>query len=195
MPALIGVLDAVIGGLRGGAVALLAIAAALATLAWAVRARKVDPFGGLARFVRANIDPLFAPVDRRLARAGVPAANVPWWALLFVLVVLAAAVFVVTFVRDALVGAYLASATGPRGWLSIVVRWGFGVLQLALLVRVLSSWVGGAYSWVGRQSFRLTEWFLGPLRRLIPPMGQVDLTPIVAWFLLGLVQSALLTFL
>lgn len=193
MRGLIEVLDAVIAGLRGGAVALLAGAAGLAALAWAVRARKVNPFGGPARFARLRLDPLLAPVDRRLARAGVPAANVPWWALLFVLVVLAAAIFVVTFVRDAVVGAYLAGAAGPRGWLSLAVRGTFGFLQLALLVRVLTSWVGGAYSWAGRQAFRLTEWFLGPLRRLIPPMGQLDLTPIVAWFLLGLVQGAFLT--
>ena len=74
MQAFIGALDAVIGGLRGGAVALLALAALLATLAWAVRARKVSPFGGLARFVRTNVDPLFGPVDRGFPEDGVVAA-------------------------------------------------------------------------------------------------------------------------
>lgn len=195
MRPLIDLLDAVAAGLRSGSIAILAIAALLATLVWAVRARKVTPFSALARFARTRLDPLLAPLDRRLARTGVPATNVPWWALLFVLLTLAGAVFIVGFVRDLLVGAYLASARGAGGWLSLAVRWGFGLLQLALLVRVITTWVGGAYSAVGRLAFRMTDWFLAPLRRVIPPMGQIDLTPLVAWFLLGLVQSALLTFL
>ncbi len=195
MRELIGILDAIVGGLRTGAVAVLAIALVLATLAWAVRTRRVSPFGGVARFVRQAVDPLLAPVERRLGRTGVPAANMPWLAVLVLLMVLAGAVFIVGGLRDALLGAYVASSRGATGLLGLAISWTFGVLRLALLTRVILSWVGGTHSAVGRLATRMTDWFVEPLRRVLPPLGGLDISPILAWFLLGLVQSAFLTFL
>jgi YggT family protein len=66
-------------------------------------------------------------------------------------------------------------------------------LQLALIVRVISSWVRvSPYSkWV-RWSYGLTEWMLAPLRRIIPLLGGIDVTPIVAYLLLGLLEGAVL---
>lgn len=195
MRELIGILDAITSGLRAGAVVVLAIAAVLAALAWAVRTRRVNPFGGVARFVRQAVDPLLAPVERRLGRTGVTAANMPWLAVLVLLMVLAGAVFVLGGARDALLGAYLASSRGVTGLLGLIVGWTFGILRLALLARVIMSWVGGSHSAIGRLATRLTDWFVEPLRRILPPMGGLDISPILAWFLLGLVQSAFLTFL
>ncbi len=193
MPGFIGVLDAVLAGMRNASVGLLVVCAVLATLAWMVRSRRVNAFGALARFVRRGVEPLLAPFDRRLARHGIVGATVPWWALLVMLLATAAAIFVVSFVRDAAVTAYLASNAGPRGMVQLTVRAVFATLQLALLVRVLTSWVGGTHSAVGRLAFRLTEWFLAPLRSVLPAMGGLDLSPLIAWFLLSLIQGAFLT--
>jgi YggT family protein len=68
-----------------------------------------------------------------------------------------------------------------------------GLLQIALLVRVLSSWVRvSPYSrWV-RWAFVLTEPILRPLRRIIPPFGMMDVTPIAAYFLIVIVSGFLL---
>lgn len=71
MRALIALLDILLDVVRSGSAALLAIGAVLAALAWAVRARKVNPFGGLARFTRRAVEPILTPVDRRLARHGI----------------------------------------------------------------------------------------------------------------------------
>jgi YggT family protein len=195
MRPVIDLLDLIIPWLRSAAVVALVTALVLATLAWAVRSRRIEPFGGVARFVRKVVDPLLAPVERKLGRTGVASANMPWLGVLVLLMLLAGAVFVVTGLRDALVGAYLASARGPAGLLVLAVNWTFGVLRLALLVRVITSWVGGSHSAIGRLASRLTEWFVGPLRRLLPAMGGIDISPILAWFLLGLVQGAFLTIL
>jgi len=195
MRTLIGILDALAGGIRAGSAAVLLIAAVIATLTWAVRTRRIDPFGGIARFVRKRVDPVLAPVERRLGRTGVAAANMPFMAVLVLLMIMAGAVFIVGGLRDVLVSAYVATSRGPSGLLSLAVRWTFGVLQLALLVRVITSWVGGTYSALGRLAVRLTDWFLVPLRRMLPPMGGLDISPILAWFLLGLVQSAFFTLL
>lgn len=195
MRAIIALLDMLLDVVRSGSAALLAIGAGLAGLAWAVRARKVNPFGGVARFTRRAVEPILAPVDRRLARHGIIGAKVPWWALLLLLMACATLIFVLGFVRDALLTTYLAANAGPRGMLVLVVRATFGVLQIALLVRIVTSWIGGAYSAAGRLAFRLTEWFLGPLRRALPATGGIDFSPMLAWFLLSILQSAFLSLL
>lgn len=65
----------------------------------------------------------------------------------------------------------------------------FWFLSVALLLRVLLSWVnmgGGTFSyWI----FRLTEPILAPLRRVIPPIGGLDFSPMVALFLLELLHT------
>jgi YggT family protein len=193
MRSFIALLDAVLAGMRNASFALLVVCVLLATLAWMVRARRVNSFGALARFVRRAVEPLLAPFDRRLARHGIIGATVPWWALLVVLLAMATAIFVVSFVREAAMMVHLSVNAGPRGLLQLAVRATFAALQLALLVRVVTSWIGGTYSAVGRLAFRLTEWFLAPLRSVLPAMGGLDLSPLIAYFLLSLIQGAFLT--
>jgi len=59
-------------------------------------------------------------------------------------------------------------------------------------VRVISTWVRiSPYSrWV-RWSYVLTDWLLEPIRRLLPRFGALDVSPLLAFFLISLVQSAL----
>jgi YggT family protein len=85
--------------------------------------------------------------------------------------------------------AVMATTVGGAGLLLLAVRWTFGVLTFALLVRVVASWVPslGASRWV-RWSYGATEWMLRPLRGLIPSLGVIDITPIVAYFALQLLQ-------
>jgi YggT family protein len=80
----------------------------------------------------------------------------------------------------------------PSGIPKLLLSWAFDIMRLALLVRVLSSWLPiSPYSkWI-RWSYVLTEWMLAPMRRIIPRIGMIDITPIVAWFLLNLLQRAL----
>ena len=72
--------------------------------------------------------------------------------------------------------------------LRLAIAWSFTALQLALLVRVITSWIGGTFTWFGRLARGMTEWFLTPLRNVLPPMGGFDLSPLVAWFLISIVQ-------
>ena len=76
------------------------------------------------------------------------------------------------------------------GVLLLAEQWTFGFLKFALLVRVVSSWLPrlGTSRWA-RWSYGATEWMLRPLRNLLPSIGGViDITPIVAYFALVLVQ-------
>jgi len=165
------------------------VLAGVAAADWAVRARRLNPFGGVARFLRTRVDPRLSGVERQVVRAGGRATATPWWALV-AYAVLAALVLGALDVLGALLReAAMASTLGATGLLVLAVRWTFGFLRLALLVRVLSSWFPslGASRWM-RWAYGATEWMLRPLRRLIPTFGVIDVTPILAYFALQLVQ-------
>ena len=85
-----------------------------------------------------------------------------------------------------------AAGAGPAGILVFLASATVGLLQIALLVRVVSSWVRvSPYSrWI-RWAFLLTEWLLAPLRRVVPTIGMIDITPIIAYYLIRIVGGAL----
>jgi YggT family protein len=165
------------------------VLAGVAALDWAVRARRLNPFGGVARFLRARVDPRLAGVERQVIRAGGRATATPWWALVAYVMLAALVLGGLDMVGSLMRQAAMASSLGAVGFLLLAVRWTFGFLRIALLVRVLSSWFPGLGTnrWT-RWAYGATEWMLAPLRRLIPSFGVIDITPIVAYFALQLVQ-------
>ncbi|MFM2308864.1 MAG: hypothetical protein RLY87_985 [Chloroflexota bacterium] len=69
-------------------------------------------------------------------------------------------------------------------------------LNYAIFARVILSWIDQPGAWsVTRVIHDITEPVLGPLRRVIPMLGMMDFTPIVAILLLqmleGLVKQAI----
>ena len=69
----------------------------------------------------------------------------------------------------------------------------FTLIQIAILVRVVQSWVRfrpGA--WYARWAYKLSEPILKPIRNVIPLFGGIDVSPLVAWFLLGILETMLL---
>lgn len=168
-----------------GGVALAVVAAA----DWAVRTRRLNPFGGVARFVRARVDPRLAGVERQVIRAGGRTSTTPWWALVVYAVLALLVLAALDMISDLVGQIALAASSGGMGVVLLAVRWTFGFLKFALLVRVISSWLPrlGASRWA-RWSYGATEWMLRPLRNLIPSFSVIDITPIVAYFALVLVQ-------
>jgi len=72
----------------------------------------------------------------------------------------------------------------------------FWLLDLAILVRVLFSWVNpDPYNSLVRLVYQVTEPILAPLRRIIPPLGGLDLSPMVALVLISLVREILIALL
>ena len=188
----LGVFDATYSILRIAFLVLAIVFGVLCILDWLVRTRRVNPMGSLGRFVRRSIEPILAPIERRVVRAGALPTNAPLYALVAVVLGGIVVLTVLDFVRTQLFAASVSVGAGPRGLLLLVLRWAIGLLQIALIVRVISSWVRiSPYSrWV-RWSFVLTEWLLAPLRRVIPPLGMIDITPIVAFFVIQLIGGAL----
>ena len=170
---------------------LAAIAGAICLLDWAIRTRRIGPFSWLARFFRRWVDPLLAPIERVIVRRGGLPQQAPFYAFMVVIVggilLLYLLRFIVALLLQVRVG-----LSSPDRFFFMLLGWGFDFLTIALIVRVESSWLPvSPYSkWI-RCSYVSMLWFLSPLRRIIPPLGQIDLSPIVAYFLIQIVATLL----
>jgi YggT family protein len=166
------------------------VVAGVCAIDWLVRTRRINPFGAVARFFRASVDPLLVPIERRVVRAGGMPTSAPWWAL--VAVVLGGIIVLegLRFLFDQLFRLTMLASAGPTGVVMLIISAIFTILRVAILVRVIVSWTPiSPYSrWV-RWAFTVSEPVLAPLRRVIPTLGAVDITPLVAYFLLGILES------
>lgn len=175
---------------RALALGSLGVAALAIVLEQAVRTRRLNPFGRLGRLERRWIEPRLRPVESRLVRAGANPAHAPWLLLLTVGVAALLLILVTDTLARMAAQATFAGTAGPRAMLVLALSWTFGLLRLALLVRVVSSWIRlSPWSrWV-RWSFVLTEWIIRPLQRVLPNIGIIDISPIVAYFGLALLEA------
>lgn len=181
------------GLLRQALLVIAVIAVLLASADWLTRTRRIGPFSAFARFTRRWVAPIFGPMERVVTRAGGRPSTAPWWTVVAIVV----AGLLLLALTDLARGIVLQAMTGigrPAAIPIILIDWAFDLLELALLVRVLSSWFGGLrYSrWV-RWTYPLTEWLLAPLRRVIPTIGMIDITPIAAYFILTIVQGLIVS--
>jgi len=185
--------DAVIQILRTALLSVAVVFGAICVLDWAVRTRKISPFNAVARFCRSTVDPFIAPIERRVVRAGGAPASAPLWALAAVVIGGILLLTVVDIIRLQVVKSVYAAEAGSAGIFQLLVSWSFTILKASLIVRVISSWLPiSPYSpWVS-WSYRLSEPILSPLRRIVPVLGGLDITPIIAYILLGIIESGLL---
>lgn len=177
-------------------VAALAYASAVALTHWAVRSRRITPFGAWPRFMRRASDPVLLPLERRVIRAGGSPQDAPLW---LVGIVIAGGLLLLSLVHWlAGFAARLRILAGsePRAWARFLVSGLFTLVMIALFVRVISSWFGvSPYRPWMRPVMALTNWIIDPLRRILPPFGMIDFSPLVAWLVLSLVQGFVLSFL
>ena len=81
--------------------------------------------------------------------------------------------------------------------LAIAVARIFDLIFLILLITILFSWIPNI-NWYNEpfKSMRsFSEIFFGPFRKYIPPIGMVDISPIVAFFVLSIIKQFLVSFL
>jgi YggT family protein len=183
----------VIQVVRAALLAIAVVFGVICILDWAVRTRKISPFNAIARFCRATVDPLIAPMERKVVRAGGTPASAPLWALAAVVIGGILLLSLLDFILIQVAKSMIASQNGAAGIFHLLVSWTFTILKIALIVRVISSWLPiSPYSrWV-LWSYKLSEPILAPMRRIVPSLGGLDLTPILAYFLLSLTESFLL---
>ena len=74
-----------------------------------------------------------------------------------------------------------------------IILYGIYIIILAMLVRAIASWfrIDERYTII-RFLARITDPFIEPVRRIVPPMGFIDMAFIITWFLLSTMQILLL---
>jgi len=176
--------------LRGLIVAALAGGAAVAATHWAVRSKRLNAFGAWPRFVRRTSDPMLQPLERRIVRMGGNPQNAPFWLLGLVVAAGLVAIGLFRWMAGMALAIGVLAGSGPVAWAAALLRVLFSVLKLALIVRVIASWFGlSPYSRWMRPVHWLTDWIIRPLRRVVPPLGPIDITPLVAWLVLIVVEG------
>ncbi|MDY0396307.1 YggT family protein [Virgibacillus halophilus] len=75
-----------------------------------------------------------------------------------------------------------------------ILETALNVYSFVLIIYILMSWFPGAReSAFGGIFAKLSEPYLEPFRRIIPPIGMLDISPLVAIIVLQLAQSGLRT--
>jgi YggT family protein len=178
---------------RSIVVVALIYASIVALTHWAVRRRKIGPFGAWPRLVRRVSDPVLLPLERRVIRFGGSPQDAPLWLLGIVilggLILLSLTNWLLETVGT--LGA-LASAS-PRDWIRVLVSWAFSLVMAAIFIRVIASWFGvSEYRPWMRPLVFLTDWIIRPIRRIMPSTGVIDFSPMVAWLVLWVARGFVL---
>jgi YggT family protein len=171
-------------------VCALVYASMVGLTSWAVRSRRLSPFGAWPRLVRRASDPLLLPLERRVIRAGGSPQDAPLW--LVVIVVLGGLLLLtlVHWLAGVAVSLRVVASAGPRALARFLVDAIFALLMGAIFVRVIASWLGlSPYSRWMRPVIAATDWLIQPIRRILPPLGMFDMSPMVAWLILYVVRG------
>jgi YggT family protein len=179
---------------RVAVVLALAYAAVVALTHWAVRSRRLTPFGAWPRFVRRASDPVLQPLERRIVRSGGSPQDAPLWLIGIVVVGGLLVISLIQWLAGLTVTLRYLAEAGPEAWGRFLVSGLFSILMIALFVRVISSWLGvSPYKRWMRPVMLLTDWLINPIRRILPPFGMLDFSPLVAWLVLSLVRGFVLS--
>jgi len=154
---------------------------------------EVNPFSWSARTVRSLTDPLISPVRRGVVRSGLDAKLAPLITILIAILLGYIAVQLVWALMFTLNGIVISLQIGSFFRLVGFILFGLlAVFSLLIFMRIVFSWGVSSVNQVLRFLIRVTEPVLGPFRRLIPPLGMFDISPIVVLLLIRLFQEAIM---
>jgi YggT family protein len=158
----------------------------------------LNPFSWFAYNVRRITEPMVDPLRRNLFALQSRRDIAPVLLVLFVLIV---AYFLLGLLDQArrtigyaLIGLNALAVGEPwQGFRYLLGGLALGIIAFVItciILQVLFSWVGFYGNWLSRLVIRVSEPVLNPFRRMIPPLGVLDISPIVAIFALYLLSAA-----
>ena len=152
----------------------------------------LNPFGSISITLRRLTDPLIAPVRRVLINLSVDPKYAPLVTILIAILLGWFVLQLVANVANTIAGVLLSSQRAALGPMVGYVLYGMLALySLLIFIRIIFSWVMVSYSnRLMRFLVNTTEPLMGPLRRIVPPVGRFDISPIVAFIIIWLFQAA-----
>lgn len=155
-------------------------------------AMDLNPFAWTSRTVRRLSDGFVIPVRGGLRGFGIDTKFAP---LVVILVVILLGYFLLQLVgtvASTLVGVIVSARSGAMfRVIGFIISGLISLYILFIVIRIVFAW--GMLSYTNRVMRFLvdvTEPLLGPLRRRIPPLGWLDISPLVAILILWLFQQA-----
>ena len=81
--------------------------------------------------------------------------------------------------------------------LSIAVSRIFDLIFLILFISILFTWIPNInwYNEPFKSMRQFSEIFFAPFRKIIPPIGMIDISPMVAFFVLSIIRNVLVNLL
>lgn len=156
----------------------------------------LNPFSRTVLAVRRVSDPFVNPVRRALLGFGVQPNAAPLFVILLTILVGYFVFMLASSVLNTLAGVVVSVSSGRAGGAIALIGYVlYGMLALyglLIFIRIIFSWGQvGRGNRVMRFLASATDPLLVPLRRMIPPLGFIDISPIVAFILIWLFQGAI----
>jgi YggT family protein len=173
--------------------ALIVAIIALMILRLVADAANLNPFAWASRTIRRLTDPFVSHARKGLMGFGVDPKFAP---LIVILVTILLGWFFLWLSEDVastLIGIVLSiKAANPISALGFIIYGALSVYIVFIFMRIVFSWGMVSYSnRLMRFLVNVTEPLLGPLRRIIPPLGMMDISPIFAFLIIWLFQQAI----
>jgi len=186
------IIDRIVWFVTNGINVLIVAVIALMIVRLIADAMDLNPFGWTSRTVRRLSDGLVIPVRGGLRGFGIDPKFAP---LVLILIVILLGLFVnqlVVTVASTLVGVIGSARSGAVfRIIGFIISGLISIYILLITVRVIFSWGMLDYrNRLMRFLVDVTEPLLGPLRRAIPRLGWLDISPLVAILILWLFQQA-----
>lgn len=144
---------------------------------------RADFYNPLSQFTVRLTQPIIGPVRRILPNAG----RLDSACLLLAIVVACLKVYLLAM----LAGYYAPFVAVLVNGVMTVVQEVFTLLFWVLIIRALLSWVSQGYNPMEMALHQLTEPMLAPIRRVIPPVGGLDLSVLVLLIALQFLKMVL----
>jgi YggT family protein len=142
---------------------------------------RADFYNPFSQFIVKATHPLVAPMRRVLPSFG----SLDTATVVLALLVAAAKLIVLSLVFGATNFNPLSIFIGAC---LVVLKEIFSLIFWVLIIRAILSWVSQGNNPIEMVLHQLTEPFLAPIRRILPPMGGLDLSVLVAIVLLQFLQ-------
>jgi YggT family protein len=157
-------------------------------------AMDLNPFAWASRTIRRLSDGLVMPVRGGLRGFGVDPKFAPLVVILISILLGFFLLQLVSTVATTIVGVMDSIRSGAFFWVIGFILYGFlSIYSLLVIIRVIFSWAMLSYSnRIMRFLIDVTEPLMGPLRRVVPLLGRIDISPIVALLILWLFQAAIM---
>lgn len=170
----------------------IAVIIVLVVLRLVANQADLNPFGWSSITIRRLTDSIIGPVRRTLARMAVDPKYAPLVAILAAILLGWFALQLVSGIANTLAGILVSlNAHSIIATMGYVVYGLLGLYSLLIFIRIILSWgMFGYSSRLMRFLVNATEPLLGPLRRMVPAVGVFDISPIVAFVVIWLLQAA-----